>query len=178
MSTSDTSSGSERRRSILGLGSTSCPANTAEVRGRRVDLIIDSGAFRTVIPPTLGAGIPLGDVPDRLQRGAETASGDKLDPLGMRVLECAFLSGPVRSVECLVMDVNRPLVSVSQMATRGWTVTFAPESQGGSFIHHRELGDRHTLWPRDGVYILPAVVVNDPTESTPVPGFPGPASGL
>ena len=83
-------------------------------------MIIDSGVYRTVVPPELGAGIPVAPVPSRLQRGAETASGFQLTPHGMRTLECAFLSGPSRSPECLVMGVNRPLVSASQMVSRVW----------------------------------------------------------
>ena len=143
-----------------------------------MDLIIDSGAYRTVVPPDLGAGIPITPVPTHLQRGAETASGRHLAPKGMRTLECAFLSGPRRSLECIVMDVNRPLVSVSQMVSRGWTVTFSPEEGDGSYIHHAGLGDSHRLWPRDGVYLLPVVVVNDLTAQQPVQGFPGPALQL
>ena len=76
------------------------------------------------------------------------------------------------------MEVNRPLVSVSQMASRGWEVTFWSEEAGGSFIRHRELGDSHRIWPKDGVFVLPVVVINDPTAQTFVPGFRGQALPL
>ena len=151
------------------------PTPPQGLAGFRVDLTIDSGAYRTVIPPTLGSGIGMVDVPARLQQGAETASGVQLLPQGMRTLQCAFLSGPRRSLECLVMDVNRPLVSVSQMISRGWNVTFQPEDDGGSYIHHPKLGDTHRIWPKDGVFVLPVVVTNDPSAQEPITGFPGPA---
>ena len=106
------------------------------------------------------------------------ASGKHLPPKGMRTLQCAFLSGPTRSLECIVMDVNRPLVSVSQMVGRGWQVVFAPEASGGAYIVHGVLGDLHRLWPPDGVFLLPVVIVNDTTAQMPVSGFAGPALQL
>ena len=101
-----------------------------------------------------------------------------MPPRGMRTLQCAFLSGPNRSLECIVMDVNRPLVSVSQMVSRGWRVVFAPEELGGSYVEHNTLGDRHRLWGRDGVFVLPVVVTNDSEQQEPVSGFGGPALQL
>ena len=121
----------------------------------RVDLVVDSGAFHSVIPPHVVDGIPLEPGDPSVLRSGRTAAGQTLNPKGRAVVTCDFDQGSPKTLDFLVMDVTRALGSVHQMVSRGCQVTFAPEADGGSYLLHKASGDRHRLFPRNGVYVLP-----------------------
>ena len=88
---------------------------------------------------------------------------------GRQRLTCGFQKGQDKTLEFLVMDVHRALGSVSQMVERGCRVVFDSEDKGGSYIHCRSTGERHKVYARNGVYVLPLWV------REPQVGFPGQA---
>ena len=85
----------------------------------RVDLVIDSGAFRSVIPPRYVSGHKLVPLSDPEARAGQTASGQTLRPLGRTVVTCEFNRGAPKTLDFLVMEVTRPLGSVHQMVSQG-----------------------------------------------------------
>ena len=149
-------------------------------QGRRIDVVVDSGAWRSVIPPWVVPEIPLQHVPLDESRPGRTAAGEELPTLGKQTLTCAFLRGQPKALEFLVMAVTRPLGSVSQMVERGCRVVFDDESSGGSYLEHKATGDKHRIFLRGGIYVLPAWV-QMPEPGNPdghVEGFPRPAVTL
>ena len=51
---------------------------------RRLDIVIDSGAFRSVIPPEVALHYPTEPVPENEQPRARTATGEEVHVLGKR----------------------------------------------------------------------------------------------
>ncbi len=73
------------------------------------------------------------------------------------------------------MDVMRPLASVSKMVSKGHTVVFAPENEGGSYLLMTN-GNWHRLHNREGVYVLPVWMQEEavsPKEILPSAGMVG-----
>ena len=82
---------------------------------RRLDIVIDSGAFRSVLPPGIAPDYPTLDVPESELPKARTATGERVPVLGKKTISCCFNHGATKSLQFLVMQVMRPLASVSQM---------------------------------------------------------------
>ena len=139
--------------------------------GDKMDLIMDSGAFRSVLPADVATHYPLLGFPGEPPRVGRTATGQPLVPQGRRVLTCGFQAGNDKSLDFLVMDkVTRPLGSISQMVDRGCRVVFDSEEHGGSFIQRRASGEKHKIHARGGIFVLPVWV------RKPAQGFPGQAA--
>ena len=62
----------------------------------------------------------------------------------------------------LVMDVTRPLASVSQMIKQHCRVIFDGPDGEGSYILHKPSGDKHKLFLKGGIFILPVWVLAGP----------------
>ena len=151
-----------------------------EQAGLRIDIIIDSGAYRSVIPPSIAPAVPLLEANMDQTRPGRTAGGEELPVLGRKQLRCSFLCGQPKNMEFLVMGVTRPLGSVSQMVEKGCRIIFDAEDSGGSWLEHKPTGDRHRIFLRGGVFVLPAwIQVPDPAPTAAqASGFPRPAAEL
>ena len=146
--------------------------DTGGAQYRRLDIVIDSGAFRSVIPPEAARDYPTEEVPDNEQPKARTATGERVPVLGRKTLSCCFNNGARKSLQFFVMDVMRPLASVSQMVARDCRVVFDGQNGEKSFIHHKPTGDKHKLFLKGGVFILPVWILNSPRSldgGTPLP---------
>ena len=73
-----------------------------------------------------------------------------------------FNNGARKSQQSFVMEVMRPLASVSQMVARDCRVVFDGQNGEKSFIHHRPTGDKHKLFLKGGVFILPVWILSSP----------------
>ena len=92
------------------------------------------------------------------------------------------------------MDVTRPLASVNQMIKQHCRVIFDGPDGEGSYILHKPSGDKHKLFLKGGIFILPVRVLAGPLatgetraespdpalahvtrDSEPKPGFGRPA---
>ena len=134
--------------------------------GTRTDVIIDSGASTCAAPRSL-----VGDgVPDASSRSYRTACGKSLTPDGTARVTLQFIDGRRLGAHFRVMDVTRPLASVSQMVEKGAWVVFRPESDGGSYMWTAD-GTSEKLFCRNGVYVLPCWVDRGP-------GFTGQPRGV
>ena len=65
------------------------------------------------------------------------------------------------------MEVMRPLASVSQMIANDCRVVFDGVKGENSFIHHKPSGDRHKLFLKGGVFILPVWILSGPGSTEP-----------
>ena len=93
---------------------------------------------------------------------ARTATGEEVNVLGKKTLTCHLNNGSTKTLSFLVMDVMRPLASVSQMISRDCRVVFDGKDGEGSYIYHKPTGDTHKLFLRQGVFILPVWIVDNP----------------
>ena len=105
---------------------------------------------------------PTETVPESEQPRARTATGEEANVLGKKTLTCHLNNGSTKSLSFLVMEVMRPLASVSQMISRDCRVVFDGRSGEGSYIYHKPTGDTHKLFLRHGVFILPVWIVDNP----------------
>ena len=135
--------------------------------GRKLELIMDSGAFRSVIPADVAVDYPLLPFEGEPPRIGRTASGEELIPDGRRILTCGFQDGSDKTLDFLVMQkVTKPLGSISQMVARGCRVVFDSEKHGGSFLEHRASKQRHRILAKGGIFVLPLTI------RRPAAGFP------
>ena len=125
--------------------------------GARMDVVVDSGASTCAAPRSVvGAGVP--SAPRRSYR---TACGRDLAPEGTARVALRCAGGRRLSTKFQVMDVARPLASVSQMVEKGAWVVFRPEGEGGSYLWTPN-GASERLFCRDGVYVLPCWIDRGP----------------
>ena len=85
-----------------------------------------------------------------------------MQALGKKRLTCCFNNGSVKTMSFLVMDVTRPLASVSQMIKQHCRVIFDGPEGEGSYILHKPSGDKHKLFLKGGIFILPVWVLTGP----------------
>ena len=145
---------------LLELGETGKDNRGAQYR--RLNLVVDSGAFKSVIPPEVGTDYPTEEVSASERPRARTATGEEVSVLGKKTLTCHLNNGSTKTLSFLVMDVMRPLASVSQMISRDCRVVFDGKDGEGSYIYHKPTSDTHKLFLRRGVFILPVWIVDNP----------------
>ena len=116
-----------------------------------VEAVVDSGAEESVVPPGVFSA-PV--VPSPMSRkGAQyrAANGTRIRNLGQqKVLFCAP-EGHKCSMPFQVAEVERPLISVAQLAAAGNRVEL--DAHGGRIVN-RATGKAIELKRRGGVYLL------------------------
>ena len=115
-------------------------------------LLLDSGAYAHVCPPSFAPWVPLRTT-GHSRVVAQTATGHKICELGERAVMLSSIgsSPEVRLVvNFRVMEIKRPLLSVGELIRRGYLVHF---SDAASYIrcgddtelHLYSLGNMHYL---------------------------------
>ena len=135
-----------------------CPltSSTAETPQReKLDLTVDSGVAVSALPRAAVASYPTKAVPEK---NYTAASGHPVPTLGQRTPVLQFQNKTIGAVDFEVMDVSKPLLSVSRMVARGHRVVFDAESNGGSYIQNTHSGKRLRIYERNGVYVVPSWV--------------------
>ena len=148
-----------------GQGRVVCSLDKSAGGWRYVAAVVDSGAEETVAPPGL---LPGRVVESPMQRSggrsrARAANGSRIPNLGQQDVSVKTPEGHGCSLRFQVADVERPLISVSQMSKTGRKVEF--ESAQGLIIH-KQSGKRIRLQRVGGVYLL-RMKVRDDREVVP-----------
>ena len=77
-----------------------------------------------------------------------------------------FLNGTQEQLRFQLCDVHKPLVSAHRVVEAGHRILMQPEAYGPSYIEHLSTGGWHQIWPKEGVYQLPAwIKMNDEKNS-------------
>ena len=142
---------------------------------KRVSITIDSGASETVANQETFAEYQLQSSPgSRAGVKYNTAGqGQKpLENLGQIKAGLWTEDGQPRSMLFQIADVKKPLGSVSRICAMGHRVVMDDE---GSYIEHKESGNRTWLRQEGGVYLLDTWIM-DPAEAMRIigPGFQRP----
>ena len=116
-------------------------------------IMVDSGAALNACPPEHAETNAIRRVP---HVKATTATGEAAEHHGEKTVEYEFDDGTKGSITYQVMNVSRPVLSVSEMNARGHTVVFEPK---GAYIV--KSGKRLDLWRRDGVFYLTGKILNE-----------------
>ena len=120
--------------------------------GRTVEIILDSGAGESVMPPGLLPDYPT--VPGQAARDGVTytaADGGEIPNLGEQSIPFCTAEGHECQVTFQVADVQRPLMSVSALTARGNRVSF---NGNGGVIFNAKGDNMIRFQRRRGVYVL------------------------
>ena len=117
--------------------------------------MVDSGAGTTVIGPEDAKSVRASQ-PDP-KRTYKLADGSIIQNRGMKAFNAVKEEGDARNINAAVTDVDKPLLSVSQIVLSGATVVFSPK---GSYIDSP--GGRIVLVELQGnIYTMKMWVPND-----------------
>ena len=137
---------------------------------REIAAVVDSGAEETVAPPGLFPGEVAESPMQRSGGRYRAANGARIPNLGQQRVSFRPSEGHGCSLRFQVADVERPLISVSQLGKTGHKVEF--DGDKGHIVHVRT-GRRLRLQREGGVYVLKVRVRVKPDQSAPggTPGF-------
>ena len=115
--------------------------------------------------------LPPGPLPGRTESSAmqraggryRAANGARIPNLGQQSVAFHTPEGHACSLQFQIASVERPLISVSQLARTGHRIEFGETE---AFIVHKATGRRLRLQRPGGVYVLPMKVRDVPTETT------------
>ena len=128
----------------------------------RLILTVDSGASDTVVPPSVCSLAPL-HMTNKVGIEYEVANGAVIENLGERGVQMKDQkSGKLLKIAFQVVDVHKPLLSVSKIIERGHKVLFSKEE---SYIELTS-GEKLHLQSKDGVFEL-EVLVRSPDFARP-----------
>jgi hypothetical protein len=133
---------------------------------RIVEAVVDSGAEESVAPPGCFPGAV---VPSRMSRAGgkyRAANGARIPNLGQQRVPFVNEDGGKCGILFQVAEVERPLISATQLAASGNSVIIT--GKGGKIVNDKT-GKVMRLTRRGGVLVLKMRI---PAESGP--GFPGP----
>ena len=97
------------------------------------------------------------------------ANGARIPNLGEQEVDFMTAEGRQHSLMFQVAEVERPLISVSQLGRTGHRVEFAGN---GGWIVHEQSGRRTRLRKAGGTYVLLMKVGYADDDSVGTPGFP------
>ena len=128
----------------------------------RLILTVDSGASDTVVPPSVCSLAPL-HMTNKVGIEYEVSNGAVIENLGERRVQMKDpKSGKLLNMAFQVVDVHKPLLSVSKITEQGHTVVFGKDESYIELVG----GDRLPLQSRDGVFEL-EVLVKSPDFTRP-----------
>jgi hypothetical protein len=133
---------------------------------RIIEAVVDSGAEESVAPPGCFPGV-VG--PSRMSRAGgkyRAANGARIPNLGQVKVPFMNEEGDKCGIMFQVAEVERPLISATQLAASGNAVIIDSK---GARIMNMKTKKVMKLVKRGGVYVLRMRVRADPA-----PGFPGP----
>ena len=123
-------------------------SSASEIRWERIILTVDSGASDTVVPPSVCSLAPLHHT-EKVGTEYEVANAAVLENLGERRCQMKTSeNGKVLNMKWQVVDVHKPLLSVSKLTEQGHDVVFKPKE---AYIQIAG-GERLMLKKSGGVY--------------------------
>ena len=127
--------------------------------------MVDSGAEETVAPPGLLPGKVEESPMQRAGGRYRAANGSRLPNLGQQVATFRTPEGLSRSLRFQIVGVERPLISVAQLARTGHRAELGADE---GHIVHVPSGQRLRLLRAGGVYLL-RMMVKGPGAGTSCP---------
>ena len=127
------------------------------VRTEKLDILVDSGASVSALPRDAAPSYPI--VATKSLPQYRAANGTLVYNEGDRIVTSRLSNGTRQNMRFTVMDVQRPIASVSRIVHAGHKVVF---DVGGSYIENTTTGTQVRVFERDGVYVLPARVGEPP----------------
>ena len=137
---------------------------------RTVTAVVDSGAEETVAPPGLLPGQLESSPMSRSGGRFRAANGTRIANLGQQDATFSTPDGHSCRLRFQIAAVERPLVSVSQLAKSGHSVEFLKDV---AMIVHKASGRQMRLPRVGGVYVL-RMRVRDATPAAGTSGFSRP----
>ena len=132
---------------------------------RLIEAVLDSGAEESVSPPKLFPG-PI--TPSKMSKAGgsyRVASGHRVPNIGQQSVVFKTDENHLAGIVFQTAEIERPLVSASQLAASGNRVVF--NKQGGEIVHEKS-GKRTALHKRGGIYVLRMWLPDEPAQ-----GFAG-----
>jgi len=124
------------------------------------DVVMDSGAFVSVGPRSLGvkAGYAVEEFPGSKAGACYTsASGGELPNLGQRFMAVLTEEGTVRGMEQQVCDVTRPLEAIRANIKAGHAILFDDDGSGqgtGSYMVNKTTGEINMIRDDGANYLM------------------------
>ena len=114
-----------------------CSLDQTKAGWRSVTAVVDSGAEETVAPPGLLPGRVEESPMQRAGGRYRAANGSRLPNLGQQVAAFRTTEGLARSLRFQIAGVERPLISVAQLARTGHRVEFGADGGAHSACAQR-----------------------------------------
>jgi hypothetical protein len=141
--------------------------NEAKGQYKLVEAVIDSGAEESVAPPGLFPGTVRPSAMSRAGGKYRAANGARIPNLGQQRVPFMNDAGDKCGTVFQVAEVERPLLSASQLAASGNSVVI--DRSSGKIVSDKS-GKTMRLVKHGGVYVLKMWI---PTSAVLAPGFPG-----
>jgi len=126
--------------------------------GKFLEAVVDSGAEESVAPPGFFPGAMVPSAMSRVGGRYRAANGTRIRNLGQQSVTFSSTEGHRCEMPFQIAEVERPLISVSQMAAAGNVVTL---DESGGRIANKRTGKAIELIRRGGVYIMRMAVASD-----------------
>ena len=132
---------------------------------------MDSEAASSVAPPTLTPHVEITESPGpRRGQCFVSASSNSMPNMGQKALSIQTNEGRDATVVYHMVDVQRPLTSVSATCDKGDWVVYTPQC---GFIVNCQTGERTSFERRGGIYELDIWIKNEDNQASPQPSdFP------
>ena len=137
---------------------------------RTITAVLDSGAEETVAPPGLLPGRLESSPMPRSGGRFRAANGTRIPNLGQQKASFVTPDGRPCSLRFQIAGVERPLISVSQLARAGHTIEFGKDA---AVVTHRASGQKMHLPRVGGVYVM-RMRVRDAAAAAETSGFSRP----
>ena len=130
-----------------------------------VEAVLDSGAEESVSPPKFFPGPVVPSAMSKAGGSYRVANGQRVPNIGQQFINFQTDEGLSAGMMFQTAEIERPLISASQLAASGNNVVF---SKTGGTIVHEQSGKRTLLHKRGGIYVLRMWIPTDPAQ-----GFAG-----
>ena len=120
-------------------------------RYRRMDMVLDSGAFVSGIPSHFFPEYDLRQSTDIDADGGRRATGETIPIIGERRLQVSL----VKAVDDLMMSfkvvegLTKPLGSAAEMVRNDCRVVFDAEATGGSYVYNRRRNEYYKIFRKN-----------------------------
>ena len=132
------------------------------------DIMVDSGAFLSIVPPWFGAGEVKKEV---CGKQIKTVRGGLIPRYCKKTLKRKLQQGGRIADEFIVGDVELAVSSVSKMVdTRNLRVVFDCEEDGGAYMLNKQTGTTRSLTRKGGVWALETELEDEDFNQWMAPG--------
>ena len=132
-----------------------------------VEAVLDSGAEESVSPPRFFPGPVVPSTMSKAGGSYRVANGQRVPNIGQQAVHFTTDEGQAAGIWFQIAEIERPLISASQLAATGNSVVF--NQQGGTIVHEKS-GRRTILHKRGGIYVLHMWVRENPEQGFARPG--------